>query len=74
MKMNLKQEHQILQNSMRQVCVKAQSRQVRILIDTEGSRYQRTIDEISLNLMAEFNRRNDTRRDENGRATILNTY
>jgi proline dehydrogenase len=71
---NLKQEHQILQDSMRQICAKAQSRQVRILVDAEGSRYQRAIDEISLNLMAEFNLCSSTSGDGNGRATILNTY
>lgn len=70
METNLKQEHQILEDSMRQICAKAHKRQVRILIDAEGSRYQRAIDEISLNLMPEFN----PRKGEVGRATILNTY
>ncbi|KEF62105.1 uncharacterized protein A1O9_00077 [Exophiala aquamarina CBS 119918] len=74
METNLKQEHQILQDAMRQICTKAQSRRVRILVDAEGSRYQRAIDEISLNLMAEFNQHSNSSRNENGRATILNTY
>lgn len=70
MEPSLKQEHQVLEDSMRQICARAHSRQVRVLIDAEGSRYQRAIDEISLNLMPEFN----PRRDETGRATIFNTY
>ncbi|KAJ9656819.1 hypothetical protein H2198_004707 [Neophaeococcomyces mojaviensis] len=65
---SIKQEHSILEDSMRQLCAKAYSKGVRILIDAEGSRYQRAIDQISLDLMPEFN----TNRD--GRATILNTY
>lgn len=70
MEPSLKQEHQILEDSMRQICARAHSRQVRVLIDAEGSQYQRAIDEISLNLMPEFN----PRRDETGRVTIFNTY
>ncbi|KAK5048275.1 hypothetical protein LTR84_005945 [Exophiala bonariae] len=67
---SLKQEHQLLEDSMRQICARAQSRQVRILIDAEGSKYQRAIDEISLNLMPELN----PRREDIGRVTIFNTY
>lgn len=65
----LKQEHRVLEGAMRQICVNAKNKNVRILIDAEGSRYQRAIDDLSLNLMAEFNREAD-----GARATIMNTY
>jgi len=71
---DLKQEMGCLQDVMRQICAKAQGKNVRVLIDAEGSRYQRAIDEVALNLMSEFNRFSKPHDCGDGRATILNTY
>ncbi|KAK6373767.1 proline dehydrogenase [Exophiala oligosperma] len=66
---DLKQALAVLQDGLRQICAEAKGKGVRVLIDAEGSRYQRAIDDMALNLMAEFNRAAD-----GTRAIILNTY